>query len=106
MNRSDDIDLQTQRLIDRLETMTLSRIDDDVIALVHEAAERIVALTDDPDRPAAAALPVVGSTAIAAQLRIVVDDYRRMRFRPQTTMAASEDAAIIQILKELRGSLP
>ena len=101
-----DLDIELKRLLSRLESMPTSKIDDDVLALVHDAAMRIVALTVDPKRPIGAVLPVVGPTALAAQVAIVVDDYRSQHANPTTMMAASEDAAIIQILEELRRSLP
>lgn len=101
-----DLDVELRRVLSRLESMPLGRIDATVAALVHAASDRIVALTEDPSRPFDAVLPVVGPTALAAQVAIVVEDYRSSRADPTTTMAASEDAAIIQILKELRRSLP
>ena len=101
-----DLDVECRRVLTRLETMPLNRVDERVIDLVHVAAERIVALTEDPDRPFDASLPVVGPTALAAQVAVVVDDYRSARAGSQTTTAASEDAAVAQILVDLRRSLP
>lgn len=101
-----DLDVELQRVLSRLESMPVNRIDAQVLALVHSAAERIVALTRDPDRPDDAVLPVVGPSALAAQLAIVVDDFQMRRPSPETTTAASEDAAVTQILVDLRRSLP
>lgn len=80
--------------------MPLTRINDEVVATVREAALRIVELTPDPDRPSHAVLPVAGPTALAAQLSVVVRDYVNMR------TAASDDAAVAQVLSDLRRSLP
>jgi hypothetical protein len=94
------IDVELRRVVTRLETTPVARITEDVISLVHTAASDIVGHTPDPDRPGDAALPLVGPTALASQLTIVVQDYWNMR------TAASEDAAVAEILIDLRRSLP
>lgn len=107
MNASvDDVALEAGRVIGRLENMPIGRIDDRVAELVRSAATRILDLTDDPERPVDARLPVVGPTAVAAQLAVVVDDYQARRTHPETTTTASKDAAVAQILVDLRQSLP
>jgi hypothetical protein len=92
--------LEVERVAERLETMPAAKANDDVCSLVQDRAARIVALTPDPRRPADWHLPTLGPTALAAQLRLVVRDYLGMR------TAASEDAAVAEILIDLRRSLP
>ena len=92
--------MELRRVVTRLDTTPVSRISDKVVELVHTAAAGIVARTPDPDRPSDAALPTVGPSALASQLTIVVQDYLNMR------TAASEDAAVAEILIDLRRSLP
>ena len=94
------IDVELRRVVTRLETTPVARISDEVMSLVNTAASEIVGYTPDPDRPSDAALPLVGPTALASQLTIVVQDYLKMR------TAASEDAAVAKILIDLRRSLP
>lgn len=94
------IEVELHRVVTRLDTTPLARMSDETIALVHSAANKILACTPDPDRPRDAVLPFVGLTALTAQLAIVVKDYLRMR------TAASEDAAVAEILIDLRRSLP
>ena len=94
------VTVEAERVAARLDTMPIAKVDDDVCSRVQECAARIVALTHDPRRPADWRLPVVGPTALAAQLRLVVRDYLDMR------TAASEDAAVAQVLIDLRRSLP
>lgn len=92
--------VEVERVASRLDTMPMAKMDDDVRSLVQDHAARIVALTHDLSRPANWQLPVLGPTALAAQLRLVVQDYLDMR------TAASEDAAVAEILIDLRRSLP
>ena|GEM_PF-912685 len=94
------IDVELRRVVTRLETTPVARISDEVMSLVQAAALGIVGHTPDPDRPTDAALPLVGPTALASLLTIVVQDYLKMR------TAASEDAAVAEILIDLRRSLP
>ena len=96
----DVVVVESERVRSRLETMPLSRVDAKVVADVRAAALRIVELTPDPDRPKDAELPVAGVTALAAQLAVVVRDYLDM------PTAASDDAAVAQVLSDLRRSLP
>jgi len=96
----DAIIVESERVRSRLETMPLSRVDAKAVADVRAAALRIVELTPDPDRPTDAVLPVAGPTALAAQIGVVVRDYLDMR------TAASDDAAVAQVLSDLRRSLP
>lgn len=96
----DVLTVELERVAGRLETMPAAKVDDDVRSLVQDHAARIVALTHDLSRPADWQLPVLGPTALAAQLRLVVQDYLDMR------TAASEDAAVAEILIDLRRSLP
>jgi hypothetical protein len=96
----DPIDREASRVITRLETMPLSKVSQDVIEMVRIAAEGIVMLTPDPDRPSDATMPSLGPTALAAQVLVTVHDYLDKR------TAASNDAAVAQILTELRRSLP
>ena len=100
-----EIQTELNRITHRLQTMPLARIDESVISLVNASARRIVDLTPDPTRPADAVLPLVGPTALAAQLTIVVRDYLDTTSGNETT-AASEDAAVVETLTELRRSLP
>jgi hypothetical protein len=96
----EQLEREVERLASRLETMPASRIDEDVIDRVHAAAQQILALTHDTDRPDTAVLPRVEASALAAQITVVVRDYR------ETTTAASDDAAVAQYLIDLRRSLP
>ena len=88
------------RVTARLETTPIARIDRVLIEQVRAAAQRIVDLTPDPARPTGSRLPEVGPTALAAQLTVIVRDYLNM------PTAASEDAAVAEILIDLRRSLP
>ena len=94
------VTVEVERVVGRLDTMPTAKVDDDVCSLVQDRAARIVALTHDPHRPADWQLPILGPTALAAQLRLVVQDYLDKR------TAASEDAAVAEILIDLRRSLP
>ena len=96
----ESVSVELERVAARLDTLPITKVDDDVCSLVQASAARIVALTHDPHRPEGSQLPIVGPTALAAQLRLVVRDYLEMR------TAASEDAAVAQILIDLRRSLP
>ena len=73
------IDVELRRVVTRLDTTPVSRISDEVVALVHTAAAGIVGHTPDLNRPSDAVLPLVGPTALASQLTIVVQDYLNMR---------------------------
>ena len=96
----DSITVELERVAARLDILPITKVDDDVCSLVQASAARIVALTHDPHRPGDWQLPIVGPTALAAQLRLAVRDYLEMR------TAASEDAAVAQVLIDLRRSLP
>ena len=96
----EDIVRELERVTTRLDTLALTRINEQIITAVHGAASQIVDITDDPHRPHDAKLPRVGPTALSAQLTIVVRDYLA------TTTAASEDAAVAETLTDLRRSLP
>jgi hypothetical protein len=96
----EQLERELERLANQLETMPASRIDEDVIDRVHATAEQIMALTPGTDRPDTAVLPRVEASALAAQLTVVVRDYR------ETTTAAPDDAAVAQCLTDLRRSLP
>lgn len=94
------IAVETGRVSSRLESLPLTKMNDDVITHVRAAALRIVAMTPDPERPEDVDLPPAGPTALAAQLSVVVRDYLNMR------TAASQDAAVAEVLSDLRRSLP
>lgn len=94
------ITVELHRVTTRLETMPLSKIVPEVAELVRSAAEQIVTLTPDRNRPSEAPMPMLGPTALAAQLRVCVQDYVKAR------TAASEDTAVAQILIDLRRNLP
>lgn len=96
----EQLERELEHLANRLETMPASRIHEDVIDRVHATAQQIVALTQGTDRPDTAILPRVEASALAAQLIVVVRDYR------ETATAASDDAAVAQYLIDLRRSLP
>ena len=96
----EQLECELERLANQLETMPASRLDEDVIDRVHATAEQIVALTHGSDRPDTVVLPRVEASALAAQLTVVVRDYR------ETTTAAPDDAAVAQCLRDLRRSLP
>lgn len=96
----ESITVELERVATRLDTMPMAKVDDVVCSLVQASAARIVALTHDPHRPDNWQLPLVGPTALAAQMRLVVRDYLDMR------TAASEDTAVAQTLIDLRRSLP
>ena len=94
------VTVEVARVAERLDTLPIAKVDNDVCSRVQDSAARIVALTHDPRRPADWQLPIVGPTALAAQLRLVVRDYLDMR------TAAPDDAAVAQTLIALRRSLP
>lgn len=96
----EQLERDLERLANQLETTPASRIDEDVIDRVHATAEQIVALTHGTDRPDTAVLPRVEASALAAQLTVVVRDYR------ERTTAAPDDAAVAKCLTDLRRSLP
>lgn len=97
------IQVEADRVIDRLTGMPITRVDEAVRISVRDAAQRIVDRTPDPERPADARVPIVGPSALGAQLAVVVRDYL------ETTTAASDDAAVAEVaevLTQLRRSLP
>lgn len=95
-----EIDVEADRIVNRLTTMPISRVDEALIERVRDAAQRIVDLTPDPSRPPTAHMPRVGASALGAQVAIAVRDYLEMR------TAASDDAAVAEVLTQLRRSLP
>jgi len=95
-----DIEVEASRVSTRLQQMPLQRIDAAVAEMVRAAAQRIVDLTVEPERPGSARLPVLAPSGLAAQINVVVTDY------VNSTTAASEDTAVVEILIELRRSLP
>lgn len=97
---TEEIDVEADRIVNRLTAMPIAKIDEVLIERVREAAQRIVDLTPDPSRPPNARMPRVGASAIGAQVAIAVRDYVDMR------TAASDDAAVAEILTQLRRSLP
>jgi len=80
--------------------MPMNRVDEAVSLSVRDAAQQIVERTADPTRPDYAQVPIVGASALGAQIAVVVRDYL------ETTTAASDDAAVAEVLTELRRSLP
>ena len=97
---TEEIDVEADRIVNRLTAMPIAKIDEALIERVREAAQRIVDLTPDPSRPPNASMPRVGASALGAQVAIAVRDYVDMR------TAASDDAAVAEILTLLRRSLP
>ena len=97
---TEEIDVEADRIVNRLTAMPIAKIDEALIERVREAAQRIVDLTPDPSRPPNASMPRVGASALGAQVAIAVRDYVDMR------TAASDDAAVAEILTQLRRSLP
>ena len=95
-----DIEVEASRVSTRLQQMPLQRIDAAVAEMVRAAAQSIVDLTTEPQRPQNARLPVLAPSGLAAQINVVVTDYLT------STTAASEDAAVVEILTDLRRSLP
>lgn len=95
-----EIEIEADRIVNRLTTMPIGRIDEALIERVRDAAQHIVDLTPDPSRPPSASMPKVGASALGAQVAIAVRDYLDMR------TAASDDAAVAKILMQLRRSLP
>jgi len=99
----DRIERERDRVVHRIGSMPIGRLDAATRESVRVSAQRIVDLTPDPDRPPGTQLPPVGASAAAAQLSLVVQDYLDMR------TAASDDAAVAEvaeILTQLRRSLP
>lgn len=94
------IDVELRRVVARLESLPVTKIEDGVAQLVQSAAAGIVDHTPDPYRPSDAVIPFVGPTALAAVISVAVRDYLDMR------TAASNDAAVAQTLTQLRRSLP
>ncbi len=100
---ADEIEVEAERIVNRLTTMPIARIDEALIERVRDAAQRIVQLTPDPARPSNASMPKVGVSALGSQVMVAVRDYLDMR------TAASDDAAVAEvaeILTQLRRSLP
>jgi hypothetical protein len=95
-----EIEIEADRIVNRLTTMPIGRIDEALIERVRDAAQQIVDLTPDPSRPPSASMPKVGASALGAQVAVAVRDYLDMR------TAASDDAAVAKILMQLRRSLP
>ena len=101
MNDSrNQIAIECDRIVHRLSTLPLHRIDAAATSSVHAAAQRIVNATPEDARPSSAYLPQVAPTGLSAQLAVVVRDYLN------TTTTASEDAAVVKIVTDLRRSLP
>ena len=98
--KNEEIDVEADRIVHRLTTMQIGRIDDALIEQVRDAAQRIVDLTPDPSRPPSARMPRVGASALGAQVAVAVRDYL------DTRTAASDDAAVAEVLTQLRRSLP
>jgi hypothetical protein len=98
--RRADIEVEASRVSSRLQEMPLQRIDDAVAESVRAAAQSIVDLTTERQRPTGARLPALAPSGLAAQINVVVTDYLH------STTATSEDAAVVEILTELRRSLP
>ena len=96
----EEVDVEADRIVNRLTTMPIGRIDEALIEQVRDAAQRIVDLTPDPSRPPSARMPKVGPSALGAQVAVVVREYLDMR------TAASDDAAVAEVLTQLRRSLP
>ena len=97
---TEEIDVEADRIVNRLTALPIAKIDEALIERVRDAARRIVDLTSDPARPPNASMPRVGASALGAQVAIAVRDYVDMR------TAASDDAAVAEILTQLRRSLP
>jgi len=96
----EQIGIEAGRVVDRLNGMPMNRVDEAVSLSVRDAAQQIVERTADPTRPDSAQVPIVGASALGAQIAVVVRDYL------ETTTAASDDAAVAEVLTELRRSLP
>lgn len=99
-SRAEEIRVEADRITQRLSTMPLNRLTETVAESVRSAAQRIVDLTSDAERPEDATIPSLAPTGLAAQISVVVYDYQ------QSTTATSEDAAVVEVLTELRRSLP
>jgi len=96
----EEIYVEADRIVNRLTTMPIGRIDEALTERVRDAAQRIVDLTPDPSRPPKVRMPKVGTSALGAQVAVAVRDYLNMR------TAASNDAAVAEVLTQLRRSLP
>jgi hypothetical protein len=97
----DDVSTELRRVVDRLNSLPLSKVEplrDDC----HHVAALIVDQTRQhaPTVPSGETLPMVGSTAAGAQLSVVGRDY----------LAAAPDSAdhtiVLAALTDLRRSLP
>ena len=97
---TEEITVEADRVANRLTAMPIAKIDEALIERVRDAAQRIVDLTPDPSRPPNASMPRVGASALGAQVAVAVRDYVEVR------TAASDDAAVAEILTQLRRSLP
>ena len=97
---TEEITVEADRVANRLTAMPIAKIDEALIERVRDAAQRIVDLTPDPSRPPNASMPKVGASALGAQVLIAVRDYVEVR------TAASDDAAVAEVLTQLRRSLP
>ena len=93
---------ELRRIVHRLDTIPATKIDAQLTEQVCAAANAIAQRTS-PNLPT---VPAVGPTALAAQLAVLVRDYLEARDSGETATAASEDAAVAQILVDLRRSLP
>lgn len=96
----EEIQTECERIVHRLSTMPVTRIDAAVIDAVRLSAQQIVDATTNPQRPPHAQVPAVQPSGLAAQIQVVVRDYL------DTQTAASEDAAVAKVLIDLRRSLP
>jgi hypothetical protein len=96
----EQIGVESSRIVDRLNGMPINRVDDAVRFAVRDAAQRVVDRTADPARPTDASVPALGPSGLAAQVAVVVADYLRM------ATAASSDAAVAEVLTDLRRLLP
>jgi hypothetical protein len=96
----EQIDIETNRIVDRLNGLPMNRVNEALQDSVRAAAQQVVDIHADPTRPGSASVPVVGASALGAQIAVVVHDYL------ETPTAASDDAAVAEVLTELRRSLP
>ncbi len=96
------IETELRRIVHRLDTLPATKVDQQLIEQVRAAANAVARLTS-PDLPA---VPAVGPSALAAQLVVLVRDYLEATTSEEKTTATSVDAAVVQILIDLRRSLP
>ena len=106
MSTLDDVERELGRVVDRLNSLPLGRVEP-LAPRCHHVAQALVAATRElgGDVPPQAVLPEVGVQAIGAQLAVVGGDFLgAARLAPDA--AGGPLGAVLEALTDLRRELP